>query len=103
MTHAVRRTFPFVAIGLLLAALAWAMSFGRLPPADFTFHNGDEAETIDSALATGQPENRIINGLFEGLLRNLPEPGWEAIAAKGENVPLKAQAGMAERDRKSVV
>ena len=40
------------ALAGLLAALAWAMSFGTLPPADFTFHNGDEAETIDPARAT---------------------------------------------------
>jgi oligopeptide transport system substrate-binding protein len=97
MPHFFRRAFPLIALALLLAALAWAMSFGTLPPADFTFHNGDEAETIDPALATGQPENRIINGLFEGLLRNLPEPGWEQIAAAGRTVPLKAQAGISER------
>src|SRR5688572_10106411 len=68
MTHLFRRAFPLIALAGLLTALAWAMSFGTLPPADFTFHNGDEAETIDPARATGQPENRIINGLFDGLL-----------------------------------
>ena len=43
-----------------------------LPPADFTFDNGTEVQTLDPAKATGNPENRMINGLFEGLLRQMP-------------------------------
>ena len=69
MPHFLRRAFPFLALGLLAGALAWAVSFGTLPPADFTFDNGTEVETIDPSMSTGQPENRVINGLFEGLLR----------------------------------
>ncbi len=97
MPHFFRRAFPLIAFGVLLAALAWAMSFGTLPPADFTFHNGDEAETIDPARATGQPENRIINGLFDGLLRKMPPENWESLALRGQNVPLTAQPALAER------
>jgi oligopeptide transport system substrate-binding protein len=90
-----RRVFPFIALGLLGGALAWAVSFGTLPPADFTFDNFTEVESIDPALSTGQPENRVINGLFEGLLRNLPEEGWETKYALNETVPMPPQPGMA--------
>ncbi len=91
-----RRAFPYFAIGLLIAALAWAVSFGTLPPAEFSFDNGTEIETIDPALATGQPENRIINGLFEGLLRNAPPDNWESLAGPGKNVPMSPLPAMAE-------
>jgi len=53
--------------------MAWALSFSTLPPADFTFCNGDEIKTIDPAISTGQPEGRIIWALFEGLCRWHPE------------------------------
>jgi oligopeptide transport system substrate-binding protein len=53
--------------------------------ADLIFINGAEPETLDPALITGQPEGRIVNALFEGLLRfdrrGLSQPGvadsWE--------------------------
>ena len=67
-----RNSFPYLAIGILLAGLGYAISFGQLEPADFTYNNGAEIKTVDPALATGSPEGRIINGLFEGLLRNMP-------------------------------
>lgn len=38
--------------------------------ADLVFINGAEPETLDPALITGQPEGRIVNALFEGLLRS---------------------------------
>jgi oligopeptide transport system substrate-binding protein len=44
--------------------------------------NGAEPETLDPALITGQPEGRIVNALFEGLLRfdkeGKPGPGAAA-------------------------
>ena len=92
-----RRAFPFLAIGLLTAALAWAVSFGTLPPADFTFDNFTEIETIDPALSTGQPENRVINGLFEGLMRNMPPEKWEEKYKLQDNVPIEPAPAMAER------
>ncbi|HEY2759449.1 MAG TPA: peptide ABC transporter substrate-binding protein, partial [Pirellulales bacterium] len=52
---------------LLLAATAWALSNKPLPRADFTFVNNTEIRSIDPALALGQPEMRVIMGLFEGL------------------------------------
>ncbi len=49
------------------------------PRADLVFLNGAEPETLDPALITGQPEGRIANALFEGLVafnaQGRPEPG----------------------------
>jgi oligopeptide transport system substrate-binding protein len=42
---------------------------GTRGKADLTLINGAEPETLDPALITGQPEGRIVNALFEGLLR----------------------------------
>ncbi|MCE9526521.1 MAG: peptide ABC transporter substrate-binding protein [Planctomycetales bacterium] len=92
-----RKAFPYLAIALGLASLAWAVSFGTLPKADFAFENGNEIQTADPSKATGQPENRIINGLFEGLLRSLPDEGWEKKYGPGENVPMTPRPAMAER------
>jgi oligopeptide transport system substrate-binding protein len=56
----------------------WSMG----TPADFTLCNGDEPQTLDPAIVTGQLEGRICLALFEGLTtRN----------AKGDIIP-----GMAE-------
>jgi oligopeptide transport system substrate-binding protein len=95
MRSKLRTIFPYAVLMLLLGAVVWAVSVSPLPPADFTFDNGTEVETLDPAKATGNPENRIINGLYEGLLRQLPEPGFENAGPR-ENVPLVTQPGMAE-------
>lgn len=94
MIYAIRMTFPYLAVLVGLSALAWAVSFGTLPPADFTFNNEDEIKTVDPAMATGNPENRIVNALFEGLLRMMPDD----TAQPDENgcIPLIPQAGCAE-------
>jgi len=69
-----RRVFPYVMGGLVVAAVGWAVSFGTLPPAEFTFINGTEIQSVDPAIVTGQPEGRIINAVFEGLYRPMPDP-----------------------------
>jgi len=92
-----RKAFPYLAIAIGLASLAWAVSFGTLPKADFTFENGNEIQTADPSKATGQPENRVINALFEGLLRSLPDEGWEKKYGPGQNVPMTPHGAMAER------
>jgi oligopeptide transport system substrate-binding protein len=96
MNRTVRNAFPYLASGLLLAALGWAISFGTLPPADFTFDNNTEIQTVDPAKATGQPEGRVIDGLFEGLLRSRPDAATLATAKTGEIVPLTPQPAAAE-------
>lgn len=72
MDRFLRNAFPYLAVGACLAAVAWAVSFGTLPPADFAFANGDEPHTLDPHKATGALEERILTGLFEGLMRNMP-------------------------------
>ncbi len=72
-----------------LAAVAWAVYSSRLPPADFSFINETEVATVDPALATGQPEGRVISSIFEGLARQRAkdtraEPG---VAEKWEISP----------------
>ena len=105
MHPAVRKAFPFVVGVMTLATIIWAVSFGTLPKADFTFANGDAVKTIDPPKATGAPEGRIINALFEGLYRNHPrgmvidENGkvvtWPEPDADG-NVPMEPVPAMAK-------
>jgi oligopeptide transport system substrate-binding protein len=64
---------PWIAGIGILAALGWALNRGQLEPADFTFANGAEVKSLDPAIVTGQPENRMINALFEGLVQWHPE------------------------------
>lgn len=56
-----------VAASLILLLAAGCHQAHR--KADLTLINGAEPETLDPALITGQPEGRIVNALFEGLLR----------------------------------
>jgi oligopeptide transport system substrate-binding protein len=93
MPPALRNLFPYIACGALALAIYWATSFTTLPKADFTFCNGDQIKTVDPAIATGQPENRVINGLFEGLLSSVPDGD---AARPTENVPLILTPGVAE-------
>lgn len=59
-------------VTLLLLSVPLMLAVGchhRVQRADLVFINGAEPETLDPALITGQPEGRIVNALFEGLLR----------------------------------
>src|SRR5882762_4304015 len=57
----------------------WTLS----APADLTICNGDEPQTLDPAIITGQLEGRICLALFEGLTtRN----------AKGAIIPGQAES-----------
>src|SRR5262245_34779186 len=96
MSFSFRSAFPFIVLMALVGAVAWAFSLQPLPQADFTFDNGTEVQTLDPAKATGNPENRVINGLFEGLLRQLPEAGYREKYGPHQNTPLTAQPAMAE-------
>ncbi len=95
MQRFIRNNFLYFALAVLASAFAWAISFGTLPPADFTFDNSTEIKTIDPAIATGQPEGRVIDAIFEGLLRNLPPPD-SANAKTGDVVPLTPEPAVAE-------
>lgn len=60
---------PIAAVLLPLVGIGWSLSANRQPEADFRFNNFTEIKTIDPALVSGQPEGRIINAVFEGLVR----------------------------------
>ena len=86
MAFNARNLVAWLALAGLVAATAWALHFPPESPADFTFVNGAEPQSLDPAKVTGQIEQRILDGLFEGLLRAnpqtlAPEPGvaesWE--------------------------
>lgn len=98
MSWVTRNLVPLVVAAVVAVAGVWGVaSLGTLPPADFTFCNGDQAKTADPHRATGQPENRVINGLFEGLLRSIPVEDGEATGpANRRNTPLKIVPGVAE-------
>jgi oligopeptide transport system substrate-binding protein len=69
--------------------------------ADLVFLNGAEPETLDPALITGQPEGRVANALFEGLLTfdqsGKARPGmaesWE-ISEGGRVYTFKLREGL---------
>lgn len=68
-----RNLVAYVLLACGFGLVAWAASFGTLPPAEFTFCNATEIKTVDPALVTGQPEGRVIEQLFEGLTTKDPE------------------------------
>jgi oligopeptide transport system substrate-binding protein len=68
-----RSLFPLIAVAAILGAVAWALQGAQLPPADFTFCNGTEVKSLDPSIVTGQPENNMVNALFEGLVRWNPK------------------------------
>jgi oligopeptide transport system substrate-binding protein len=45
----------------------------REPPADITILNGAEPQSLDPAIIVGQADMRVVQGLFEGLLRLDPD------------------------------
>lgn len=77
--------------------------------ADLTFINGAEPESLDPAIITGQPEGRVVNSIFEGLLRydenGRVEPGtaerWE-ISPDGKNYTFHLRANAQWSDGRPV-
>lgn len=79
------RLLPALLLFVALLGGVWlTIRQSQLPPADFTFSNETEIESVDPAVVTGQPEGRIVHSLFEGLVR---------LSA----VDRRAEPGMAER------
>ena len=68
--------------GIVLAALAWMaiacsvsakneMFFGKTVPPErniLRYVSGDEPESLDPQMSSGQPEGRIYMALYEGLV-----------------------------------
>ena len=95
-----RRLRPFVllagclTIGLLLFG-AFFYAFGGWSlsaPADLTICNGDEPQSLDPAIVTGQLEGRICLALFEGLTTLKPN---------GEIIPGMAQSWTISPDHRT--
>ncbi len=91
-------------LGLALAAAAALLALtlrASLPGrADFAFGNGTEPKTLDPGRATGEPEGRILDALFEGLTARdpatlRPGPGvaesWQ-ISADGRRYVFELRA-----------
>ena len=75
-----RVLMPAVLLTIALVGVLWTVRQGALEPADFTFNNATEIESLDPAVVTGQPEGRIIWSVYEGMVRlspndRKPEPG----------------------------
>ncbi len=64
---------PALVVLLPLAAAVWSVNTSRVERADFTFNNDTEIESVDPAVVTGQPEGRIIESLYEGLVKLDPK------------------------------
>jgi oligopeptide transport system substrate-binding protein len=92
---AIRKAFPYLALAVLGGAVVYATSFGTLPRADLTFNNLTEIKTVDPPKATGEPEGRVIEGLYEGLLRRMPVPDAPPPTNR-TNTPYKPQLATAD-------
>jgi oligopeptide transport system substrate-binding protein len=73
--------------GLLLVSLAATGCFRREPPADITIVNGSEPESLDPAIIVSQPDERLVRGLYEGLMRLDPQTG-EPIPGLAESYDI---------------
>ncbi|MFT4537591.1 MAG: oligopeptide transport system substrate-binding protein [Planctomycetota bacterium] len=66
-SRVVRRTLPLI----VLLGVSWVVfsiaGSAKIEPADFTFNNATEVQTLDPATVTGVPEGRVMKALFEGL------------------------------------
>jgi oligopeptide transport system substrate-binding protein len=86
-------------LALVAAVALLALSFRAALPgrADFAFANGTEPKTLDPGRATGEPEGRIVEALFEGLTRRdaatlRPGPGAAAgwtVSADGRRYEFR--------------
>lgn len=81
-----RRFHPWLAAFLTVAAPWLAGCGGPAEQPDLVIINGAEPESLDPQIISGQPEMRVVSGLFEGLTRfnartGEPEPAlashWE--------------------------
>lgn len=66
-----RRNLVSAGLVLLAALLVVGLTLSRATRerADFTFQNGTEPKSLDPHVATGEPEHRVLEAIFEGLTR----------------------------------
>ncbi len=108
MTHSrsgrvpfLRQVLPIAILGSILGLAGWITTRARIEPADLTFINGTEIQSLDPATVTGVPEGRILRCIFEGLTFKHPNtldpmPGmaesWE-ISEDGLTYTFKMREG----------
>ena len=92
MPPEIRRAFLFCGAFFVVVAVLWASVFDALPPADFSLQSGTDAKTLDPARATGNIEGRLLDALFEGLLRTLPEGPIDPETGVQPQTPQPAMA-----------
>lgn len=68
-----RLLLPVCLTIVALTVIVFTVRQGQIEPADFTFANETEIESLDPAVVTGQPEGRILWAIYEGLVRQNPE------------------------------
>lgn len=68
-----RARFRLSAWCALLVCVSLCGCIRHEPPADLTIINNVEPESLDPAIITGQPDGRVVGGLFEGLTRLDPQ------------------------------
>ncbi len=66
-----RRSLVSACLVLLAALLVVGLTLSRATRgrAGFTFQNGTEPKSLDPHVATGEPEHRLLEAIFEGLTR----------------------------------
>ncbi len=88
--NAIRRALAVFFFTPALLTLCLAGCARHEPPAGLVIINGNEPESLDPAIITGQPEMRIVQGLFEGLTRVDPRTGG-AIPGLAERWEISAE------------
>ena len=63
--------FAVVLVALVLVGITFSATADT--PADFIFVNGTEPKSLDPHIMTGQPEGRIADSIFEGLMYRDPK------------------------------
>ncbi|HEX2670766.1 MAG TPA: ABC transporter substrate-binding protein, partial [Polyangiaceae bacterium] len=87
MLRSLLSAFLVFAAALLVVGFTLSTSTGRR--ADFRFTNSTEPKTLDPQLATGDPEQRLLTAIFEGLAR-LDAKSLEPVPGVAESWEISA-------------
>lgn len=96
-----RQLFALLLLGALVVGALRVIGAAGLAPADMSFNNGTEVQTLDPGTITGVPEGRIARAIFEGLVTKDPRtlepiPGaaesW-CVSEDGRTYRFRLRAG----------